>query len=97
MCKTCPFRQEGFTEVRSLLSDRALTEATPICHSTGSSMVTLRRHKVFKKSHLCRGARDLQLQVFHRLGVIDAPTDEAWARTWAAMQGIDGRRMKRIR
>jgi hypothetical protein len=49
---------------------RVLTEASQICH-----------HPVLygkKETQLCRGARNFQLQVFYRLGVLDASTDEAW-------------------
>ena len=75
-CKTCPFRSDGWTEVRALLERRALTEATPICHSTGRALVRHNGEKL--KAHLCRGARNYQLTIFYRLGVIAAPTDEAW-------------------
>jgi hypothetical protein len=59
------------------LSASALTEASRECHQTGTNAVGGRTGK---KPVLCRGARDLQIQVMHRLGVIDAPTDEAWDR-----------------
>jgi hypothetical protein len=75
MCATCPFRDTGWTEVRALLQQRALSTATPICHSTGHALT-----KRLGPSHLCRGARDFQIQIFYRLGVIDAPTEEAWIR-----------------
>jgi len=29
-------------------------------------------------THLCRGARDMQLTILHRLGLIAEPTDEAF-------------------
>lgn len=75
-CKTCPFRAGGWTHVRELLEQRALTEGSPICHSTGKALV---RHGGKRlKAHICRGARDFQLTIFHRLGVIEKPTDEAW-------------------
>lgn len=32
-------------------------------------------------THLCRGARDFQLQIFHRLGLLEEPTDECWGKT----------------
>lgn len=48
-----------------------MREASQICHHP-----RLHGHT---ETHLCRGARDHQLVVFHRMGVIDAPTDEAWA------------------
>lgn len=77
MCATCPFRNEGWTEVRELLQRRALTEGTPICHSTGKALT-----ERLGKAHLCRGARDFQLIMFHRMGFIAAPTDEAWEGRW---------------
>lgn len=54
-----------------MVEQRVLIEASQTCHSTGV---------VHGKSdtHLCRGARDFQIQIFHRLGVISSPTDEAW-------------------
>lgn len=74
-CKTCPFLYSGWTELRPLLTERAL-QSTPICHSTGRALV---RHKDERlKSHACRGARDLQLAFFHQIGFLDEPTDEAW-------------------
>jgi hypothetical protein len=74
-CATCPFRKGGWEHVRPLLENRALNEATPICHSTGKGALV----KKIPRQHICRGARDLQLQCFHAMGVIAAPTDEAWA------------------
>jgi len=78
-CKTCPFRDKedgGWENVRPLLIGRALSEATPICHSTGKALV---RHGGEKpKAHLCRAARNLQLGFFHSIGFISDPTDEAW-------------------
>lgn len=76
-CKTCPFREDGWTDVRELLIHRALNEATPICHSTGSTALT---KKVSSRQKLCRGARNFQLQVFAAIGFIEAPTDAAWNR-----------------
>lgn len=75
-CKTCPFWDDGYAEVRGLLMLRSLGEATPICHSTGDKPLT--NKPVFKDSHLCRGARDFQIRFFHRIGFIESPTDEAW-------------------
>ncbi len=76
-CATCPFRPEGWTHVRPLLEKRALTEATPICHSTGKALTRHNGEKL--KAHACRGARDLQLEFFHGIGFLPEPTDEAWA------------------
>jgi len=34
-----------------------------------------------QETHLCRGTRDRQIELMHRLGVIPEPTDEAWEAT----------------
>jgi hypothetical protein len=61
------------------IQQQCLTEASQICHHP---------HLHGKpETHLCRGARDFQLQIFHRLGVIEAPTDKAW-RKRAKQQAI---------
>jgi hypothetical protein len=76
-CPTCPFRtdQSGrhpdVALVNRIQADM-LTRASQICHHPA-----LRGHR---ETHLCRGARDYQLMIFHRLGVIEAPTDQAWAK-----------------
>ncbi|SRR6266511_1564063 len=89
-CKTCPFRDDGqgWTHVRDLLALRALTEATPICHSTGKALVRHNRERL--KAHACRGARNLQLQFFHAVGFISSPTDEAWSRKLAEINNQKG-------
>jgi hypothetical protein len=77
MCATCPFRDGSKYEALKLdLSISALSEASRICHSTGSNNGI--NHRTGKPPMLCRGARDLQLRVFHSIGFIEAPTDEAW-------------------
>lgn len=79
MCATCPFRlgvAEKYARLAGVIGESAMTEATRICHSTGSNNAFHRR--TGKPEHVCRGARDLQLQMFHRFGFISAPTDEAW-------------------
>lgn len=63
MCKTCPFRVQD-ERLMQKISSYICTESNHICHSTNNS--------------ICRGSRDIQLQVFHRLGAIKEPTDEAW-------------------
>ena len=72
MCPTCPFGPNGCIELREKISSRVLSVASQTCHSTG---VAIGKNY---DTHLCRGARNLQLTVFHRLGVIAEPTDEAW-------------------
>jgi len=77
MCATCPFREGSKTEfLRLHLTESALTEASRICHSTGTNNAFHRR--TGKPEHLCRGARDVQIHFFHCIGMIDAPTDAAW-------------------
>lgn len=77
-CSSCPFRTDKkgrnlTPELASKIMVQVMTEASQICHHP-------RLHNK-EETHLCRGARDYQMMVFHRLGVIDAPTDEAWNRT----------------
>lgn len=84
-CDTCPFRPGSKTAfLAGYLSERAIEHESRICHSTGGNKVIHRDTKV--PEMLCRGARDLQLQFFHHHGVIEAPTDEAWAKAWAERQ-----------
>lgn len=66
-CKSCPFRSNP--ELAATVTDRILTDGSQMCHSTGWPMST----------HLCRGARDVQLSVFYAIGFLSAPTDEAWS------------------
>ncbi len=82
-CTTCPFRDDGrgWSHVHDLLAQRALTEATPICHSTGKALVRHNGERL--KAHACRGARDLQLRFFHAIGFLSSPTDEAWSQKLA--------------
>ncbi len=86
-CATCPFRTDGkgYTEVAGLLLQRALSEATPICHSTGTSNVTPKDKKLTQKNLACRGARDIQLNYFAEIGYLPAATDEAWNKKCRAM------------
>ena len=80
MCATCPFRDDvsdKFKEVRGVVAFSAMTEASRICHNTGSNNAFHRR--TGKPPMLCRGARDIQLKMFTAIGFISEPTDEAWA------------------
>ena len=58
------------------LAESALTTTSRICHSTGANNAINRR--TGKPPLLCRGARNVQLQAMHGMGMIVAPTDEAW-------------------
>lgn len=79
-CKTCPFGEEGNLDVKHNVESRLL-EALQMCHGTGWP----------KGTHLCRGARDWQLQVFYRLGVITEPTDEAWDAKRRELDDVDNK------
>ena len=76
-CATCPFRVGSpYAYLLHDLKHCALTQASRICHSTGSNNAINRR--TGKPQALCRGARDVQLQMFYKLGFLPEPTDKAW-------------------
>lgn len=76
-CGTCPFRPGSKYEyLREDLEFSARTSSSRICHSTGSKNAINARTGV--PAHLCRGARDAQLDELYNMGVLTAPTDEAW-------------------
>lgn len=64
-CATCPFNENGDLPTRATVQYRVLNVGTQRCHHTNN--------KTF-----CRGARDFQLQMLAKTGVIDAATEEAW-------------------
>jgi hypothetical protein len=79
-CPSCPFRKdergrEACPEVTFQVKSNALKGINQFCHSTpgGGPGET-----PGPKTKLCRGARDHAAMLFHRLGLLDAPTDEAW-------------------
>ncbi len=77
MCATCPFREGSpYAYLARDLTQSALGQSSRICHSTGSDNAINKR--TGKPERLCRGARDVQLKVFHALKFIESPTDEAW-------------------
>jgi hypothetical protein len=77
MCATCPFREGSpYQYLLHDLKHSALTQSSRICHSTGSNNAINRR--TGKPAALCRGARDAQLQMFHKMGFLSEPTDAAW-------------------
>lgn len=61
----------------------ALSEASRVCHQTGTNAIGGRTGKPERG---CRGARDIQLAHFHRIGFITEATDKAWAEKWAECQ-----------
>jgi hypothetical protein len=78
-CSTCPFRKgvaKKYADLAGHLAESALSEASRICHQTGKNNAF---HKdTGKPEALCRGARDIQIEVFHSIGFISEPTDAAW-------------------
>ena len=74
-CATCPLRADErgrYTddELARKVIVRCMTEASQICHHP--------RLRGKRETHLCRGARNFQLQLFYRLGFLKEPTDDAW-------------------
>lgn len=74
-CATCPFLTDSkgrYPEpmLVNRIQQQCLTQASQICHHprlTGKP-----------ETHLCRGARDYQIEIFYRLGILEASTDDAW-------------------
>ena len=62
-CKSCPFRINN-QELIAKITNRVLSSSNHICHNHDTK--------------ICRGSRDVQIEVFYRLGVLKAPTDEAY-------------------
>lgn len=83
-CVTCPFREGSkYENLRTMLAVSAARESSRICHSTGSNAIN--RH-TGKPERLCRGARNLQLNLFYSMKFIEAPTDEAWEKKCEEMR-----------
>jgi hypothetical protein len=77
MCATCPFRPGSKYEyLRADLEFSARTSASRLCHSTGANNAINRRTGF--PEHICRGARDVQLEQFYIMGLLSEPTDESW-------------------
>lgn len=78
-CSTCPFKKgsgEQYECLAPTLTVQIMESSSHICHQTGSNNAFHAR--TGQPPHLCRGARDIQLQMFCALGAIAEPTDEAW-------------------
>ena len=71
-CKTCPFGENGDRQVAANVLNRTLFQSSQICHHPALTRK--------KETHLCRGQRDEQLVLLHRLGWIEEPTDAAFAK-----------------
>lgn len=85
-CKTCPWlkgQKKEWASLKQMLMERAL-HSSPLCHSTGKALVRHNGEKL--KAHVCRGARDFQLELFVSIGFLSEPTDEAWEAKLEEMQ-----------
>jgi hypothetical protein len=71
-CKTCPFGPNGDLILKSRLMAKLL-ETNQLCHQP--------RFKGQRETHLCRGSRDYQLEMYTRLGVLNEATDACWDAT----------------
>jgi hypothetical protein len=81
-CPSCPFGPDGDPRVRESVMERvSLTmQGSQICH-----------HPVLygkKETRLCRGSRDIQLQILTAFGILPEPTDQAFE---AASKKVLGR------
>jgi hypothetical protein len=69
-CATCPFREGGDLKLRAGVMNRTGLAASQVCHHP--------RIHGKKETRLCRGARDHQLTLLYRLGLIESETDLAF-------------------
>ncbi len=69
-CASCPFAEGGNIELRNRVMERTALQASQVCHHP--------RIHGKKETHLCRGARDEQLTILYRMGMLDEPTDAAF-------------------
>ena len=82
-CPTCPFSAKKYAALAPHLAYSALTEATRICHCTGTNAIGGRTGK---PNRACRGARNIQLRFFASVGFLSEPTDEAWEKKLAELE-----------
>ena len=80
ICPTCPFRADCDFIVAESVKARIGLKMSQVCHH-GAAATTR------DSGQLCRGARDWQLQVLFRLGLIDADTDAAYTKASRAAMG----------
>lgn len=83
-CATCIFGDrpavgpERLAEIQTYL----ITGKTHLCHHADIEQADKAARKRVKMA--CRGARDWQLQIWHRMGILPEPTDAALAAAMAA-------------
>jgi hypothetical protein len=64
-CATCPFNPNGSPDIRHAIT-ATLLEVSHVCHHPPSN------------KRICRGARDLQIQLMHAAGYLTTPDDAGW-------------------
>lgn len=75
MCRSCPFGNEPI----ALTADRLQAIQTYLIQGTNHFC-----HSDPDNKTICRGGRNFQLNIWHRLGMIAEPTDEALHAAMAA-------------
>lgn len=79
-CETCVFKDECDGGVvlgdgrREEIKQNLLNGINQLCHHDNNKTI-------------CRGGRNFQLQIFHRMNLIPEPTDEALAKEIAVVTG----------
>jgi hypothetical protein len=82
-CATCPFGPNGDPRTCSGVIERSVRlNSSQICHHPSLHGK--------RETHLCRGARDLQLKLLTAFGAISAPTDEAFSAKRKELQETHG-------
>jgi len=73
-CSTCVFKKlpngDWFNPELAQLVEGRILSCSQICHHP-------RLHGK-KETYLCRGTRDRQIELLHRMGFLPEPTNEAW-------------------
>jgi len=77
-CSTCPFNHIGsnFLNTGPYLESLCSLESQHLCHTAKNRMI-------------CRGGRNIQLQILYNFGLIDEPTDEAFLK--ATCEALENR------
>jgi len=78
-CATCPFGPNGDPRTLQGVIERSVKfQGSQICHHP---------HLHAKpQTHLCRGARDLQLNLMVAMGILSEPTDEEFNAKWQELK-----------
>lgn len=79
-CASCPFLNNNDRGLAIEVLNRTGLNASQICHHP--------RLSGKKETHLCRGARDHQLQILYRMKYIEEPTDAAFAKASAVAASL---------